>query len=216
MALQALGCFLAQTYEPKELLIFDDATERSFPQDLDWGPAIKYFADPDNMHCPQKRNRVNQMAAGEIICHFDDDDLSHPLRLEDQYRRLIASGGEITGYHSMYFLGPTGKPWKYTGWSKHFGLGSSLMYWRRFWEACHFPEWEPGPRGDRMPVLVGSDTRWVQGRGIKMAAVDAGMMLVARNHGANLNDRSDAALEKMAAENGASWKLCPGALFATG
>lgn len=214
MALQALGCFLAQTYEPKELIIFDDLACRSFPQELDWGPAIKYFVDVANLPCPRKRNRVNQMAAGEILCHWDDDDLSHPLRLEDQYRRLAESGGEITGYHSMAFLSDSGRHWKYTGWAPHFGLGSSLMYRKSFWEAHPFPEREPGPRGEAIPVLVGSDTRWVQGRNVRMPAVDAGMMLIARNHGANLNDRSDAALEKLAREAGSSWKECQ--LFATG
>ena len=74
--------FEAQTWENKELIVLDDSPEASpFMQNLS-DPRVRYLHDPERMSVGEKRNRLAELATGELIAHFDDDDYYAPRYLE--------------------------------------------------------------------------------------------------------------------------------------
>lgn len=125
------------------------------------------------------RNVGVEASLGEVIAHFDDDDFSHPGRLEDQLRRLIASGKPVTGYRSMRFTDGT-RWWRYDG-SADYALGTSLVYRRDFWQRSRFPD-----------LKVGEDNQFVsRARACGgIATADAGEMMWATIHDQNTSPRS--------------------------
>lgn len=132
---QAIRCFELQTYANRELLILADGEEvkHLIPSD----PRIRYFRSTAGSVIGEKRNLGVQMAQGEIIAHWDDDDYSAPERLEDQIGRLTGSGKSVTGYRTMRFT--DGFRWWLYGGDAITALGTSLCY-RRDWGLDHpFP-----------------------------------------------------------------------------
>ena len=109
MAARAVRCFRAQTYENKRLLIWDAGKVLS-PElasedhnDQTWVPASTHLS------IGNARNQANSFwTEYDIACHFDDDDWSHPRRIEEQVALLELSGKECVGYNEMLF-------WRITG-----------------------------------------------------------------------------------------------------
>lgn len=181
---QAIQCFREQTYQRRELLILAD------------GEDVRDLVPDDNrvrlLHLDRrcdvgaKRNFGCERAAGEVIAHWDDDDFSAPDRLGDQVRRLVGTGKAVTGYHSMRFTDGA-HWWRYEG-VPSYSLGTSLCYWRRWWEAHRFPA-----------LQVGEDNEFgaVAWRAGQMATADAGELMHATIHPGNTSPRTF----------GANWKL---------
>ena len=82
-------CFAAQSWVDKELLILDDSEKRSdyFAHVNDPRVIYRHLSQP--LALGEKRNRMIAEARGDIIVHFDDDDLYSPLYLE----RMLAMAG---------------------------------------------------------------------------------------------------------------------------
>jgi glycosyltransferase involved in cell wall biosynthesis len=112
--LQAVRCFENQSYENRELVIVKGIEKIGF-----------------------KRNRGCYQANGEIIIHWDNDDLYSPDRISDQVKRLVNSGVDLTGYHTMNFFDEKGQWWRYSG-KQDYILGVSMCYWKSFWETHKF------------------------------------------------------------------------------
>ncbi len=79
--------FIRQTYRNKELLVADDSPAPS--------PFFATLQDKRVKYCHQpratigaKRNTLCEMATGEIIAHFDDDDYYAPKYLEKMVNKL--------------------------------------------------------------------------------------------------------------------------------
>src|SRR5581483_11459066 len=132
---RAIDCFLKQTYTPRELLIVTEPGEAIEVPDH---PLIRVVRTPGLLRLGAKRNFACEQAYGEIIAHFDDDDVSAAERLADQVSWLVLSGLGVTGYSQMKFTDGN-RWWKYTGDPK-FPLGTSLCYWKSWWEQCRFPD----------------------------------------------------------------------------
>lgn len=133
---RAIECFLAQTHAEKEMLIVADGL---MVNDLvPIGAPIAVVYAPEMMTIGAKRNLGCDMARGEIVAHWDDDDHSAPGRLADQVARLADTGKAVTAYHSMKFT--DGRDWwLYEGIENFVGVGTSLCY-RRDWQLAHpFP-----------------------------------------------------------------------------
>lgn len=74
--------FQHQTYEDKELLVLDDSPTKSpFFQNLT-DSRVTYIYLPPQKNLAIKRNLSVEMAKGEIIAQFDDDDYYAPTYLE--------------------------------------------------------------------------------------------------------------------------------------
>jgi len=178
LAQKSLECFLAQTWPAKELIIVDDAEKPAFPVRPTL-PGVYYWAEPGRKLVGAKRNLAVSRAHGKIIIHWDSDDHSSPLRMRDQVERLLSSGFPVTGYRSMLFLDEKNKrAWRYRG-ALDFALGSSLCYLKSFWAKHTFP----------VNAQVGEDSWFVRQAKGRIASVDAGSMMYAREHAENTYNR---------------------------
>jgi len=142
----AIACFKDQTYPQKhmEWLILDDGTDKVkdiFDKAIAEGLTnVRYVALPDGEKLPigAKRNLLNDMAKGEIIVCWDDDDYYPPERVRKAVNRLRAVPGkavQVAGSSMlhMYFtdrdeiwtIGPYGP--------KHCTNGT-MAYWRTYFE----------------------------------------------------------------------------------
>ncbi len=75
-------CFQHQTYDDRELLIYDDSAERSSYFDEKGQENVKYFYSEQRLTIGEKRNFLIEKAEGEVIVHFDDDDYYSPQYID--------------------------------------------------------------------------------------------------------------------------------------
>jgi len=169
---RAIACFQAQSYGPRELIILDngDSVKDLVPDDR----RIRYTLLKSKQSTGQFRNFCCQMAQGEFIAHWDDDDWYHPERLAEQ----IALIGEhqAAGYHSILFDGPKGV-YSYNG-QPDYALGTSLLYRRSWWLSNKFPS-----------VNVGEDSEYVERLGRRLIVADGKARIVASIHASNTSPR---------------------------
>lgn len=90
--------FLFQSYpqEFMEMIIVDDSPESNediIPKQTN----IKYHYIPEKMILSKKRNLLNDLATGDIIVCFDDDDFYSPERVRHAVTKLCGSGCDIAG-----------------------------------------------------------------------------------------------------------------------
>lgn len=151
--IQSIECFLLQTYPNKQLLIMDDGYDPlrlgELPPRL-WSESILYNrrATPA-ISLGAKRNALCEMARSEFIAHWDDDDWYHPLRLQEQVASLKGAPGwgsinrretYVTGYNEVPFYDVrSGAVNVYKG-RPSYAIGSSLLYYRCWWEYHRFIE----------------------------------------------------------------------------
>lgn len=84
-AIKSIECFLSQTYPNKEMIIIDEGGNKlqKEVQKLN-EPTILYYRNDKETSLGKLRNRSINLAKGEYICQWDDDDLFHPRRIEYQ------------------------------------------------------------------------------------------------------------------------------------
>ncbi len=111
----ALTCFEAQSYPRKELVVIDDGTDPV--SDLLEGRAgVRYARVSRRMTIGAKRNLACELASGEIIAHWDDDDWYGPRRLAEQAAPLIAQSCDVTGLVNTHVLEmPAARFWTLSG-----------------------------------------------------------------------------------------------------
>jgi len=99
----ALGHFFSQDYPNKELIIVDDGTDSV--EDLVIGLSrVRYIRLQRRTAIGAKRNLACQVAKGDIIAHWDDDDWYAPDRLRYQLAPLLANDAEMTGLTNTFVL----------------------------------------------------------------------------------------------------------------
>lgn len=181
-ALQALRSFLAQTHDDKEIVIVDDADERSFasrPVDPEGLDRIRYQILDRRLSIPEKRNHCCELASGDVIMHWDSDDWSAKSRMADQLARLEKSELAVGGYYAMLFWDHQNRlGYRYKG-SVNYAIGTSLAYRREWWSDHKF----------RFPPDVGhgEDNEFVRmaREAAQIQCADAGPLMVARIHAGN-------------------------------
>jgi O-antigen biosynthesis protein len=170
---RAIACFLAQTHEPRELIILDNGESVAdlIPRDT----RIRYMRLNGNQTTGQLRNFCCQLATAEFIAHWDDDDWSHPARLAEQVAAI--GDQQVVGYRTMLFAGDAGV-FRYSG-EALFVLGTSLFYRRTWWEKHRFPA-----------DMVGEDAAFVSRAASVIRTADGTARMVASTHGANTSPRN--------------------------
>jgi len=151
---QAIRCYERQTYPHRELVIVEDAGTVG-----------------------AKRNMACSRARGEIIIHWDDDDLFAPTRIEDQVKRLQETGKQITGYRSLLFWDGR-QMTRYRSANPRYALGVSLCYRKEWWRGRAFPD-----------VNVGEDNKLVELSVHEIVCVEDGGQIVARIHPGNTSPK---------------------------
>jgi len=143
----AIGYFLAQDYPNIEMIILDDGRKSSadlIPDD----PRIRYYYYNEPIGTiGNKRNLACEMAKGEIIVHFDDDDYYASDWVSRQVEAQLSSGANITGMNNVDFYSAIDdrryryedklqeKPWL---------CGATMAYKKSFWEGHRFDDIQVG------------------------------------------------------------------------
>ncbi|HQX51302.1 MAG TPA: glycosyltransferase family A protein [Planctomycetaceae bacterium] len=84
---EAVACFLQQDYPNKELIVLNDCPGQTYTGDQ---PGVRIVNVPDRFQTlGEKRNASIEMAQGEIIAVWDDDDISLPWRLSLSWQEMV-------------------------------------------------------------------------------------------------------------------------------
>jgi glycosyltransferase involved in cell wall biosynthesis len=181
---QAIGYFLRQDYEAKELIILDDGDDPVADLIPDH-PRVRYVRLEQRLALGAKRNRCVELARGDLILHWDDDDWHAPQRISLQYAALREANAEICGLRQMLFFEPAARAawlYSYPPHARPWLAGGSLLYTRALWRRAPFPN-----------VHAGEDTRFVWEHDIAHAAIlHDYSWYVARIHPANTSPKQRA------------------------
>jgi len=139
----AIACFKAQTY-PKdriEWIVLDDGTDKV--GDL-FDPAntgltnVRYIQVPDGKKLPigAKRNQLNELATGEIVVCWDDDDYYPPDRIRKSVYKLRSVPGRrvpVVGCSrlNMYYS-DRDEIWSIGPYHQNHCTNGTMAYWRTY------------------------------------------------------------------------------------
>jgi hypothetical protein len=166
----AIKCFLDQDFSASEMVILDDGV---VPTIVPYNGRIKYVRmEGVKLSTGAKRNACCEIARGNIICHFDDDDWSAPTRISQQVARLDTKA--VTEYTSCSFYHTDRKiASQRTG---SYGSGASYCYRKDFWKSNKF-----------IDIQVGEDSAFYHAAlsANQIDDCDGRNVLVCLRHGAN-------------------------------
>jgi O-antigen biosynthesis protein len=183
-ALQAIRYFCDQDYPNKEMVVLEDgipSLEGRLPDD----PRIRYIATGAPLRSiGAMRNEACQVARGEIVAHWDDDDWYGPQRLTRQVEAIRSGEADLTALRDSLMLDlATWRFWRcqpdlhrrifYIG-DVH---GATMVYRRRIWEEAKFPD-----------QSLAEDAIFLQqalDMGSRLQAIDAEGLFIYIRHGAN-------------------------------
>ena len=144
---QAISYFLCQDYPERELVVVDDGAETVADLIPD-EPQIRYARLPGKRSVGAKRNRACEMANGEIIVHWDDDDWMAPWRLSRQVQALLlAPAMTVCGLARFLLYQPSSeRAWmyEYPRSEREWVYGATFCYRKSTWEARGFPDLNRG------------------------------------------------------------------------
>ena len=93
---QARRNVLRQDYPRLELVVIDDGTE-PVADLLDGLPNCRYVHLDQRVTIGKKRNLACELARGDIIVQWDDDDWYGPHRVSRQVEQIVSDNAEVTG-----------------------------------------------------------------------------------------------------------------------
>lgn len=167
-ARQAIWYFLRQDYTPKELIVLDDGDDPV--EDLTRGDErIRYVRLADRTPVGAKRNLGRDLARGELVAHWDDDDWIGHSRLSTQVSELLAAGADVhAAAELLHHRVDAGDAWLLRArWPAAPDLPSGTLLYRRSVVDGH--AFAPTNSGEQRPFLarvapervhVGHDPSW--------------------------------------------------------
>jgi glycosyltransferase involved in cell wall biosynthesis len=174
---RAVAQFLVQDYPERELIVVDDGSD-PIGDLLPADDRVRLIRLERRLTLGAKRNLACEVARGDVIVHWDDDDWMADWRLRYQVESLVRTGGDACGLARLYFHEPaSGRAWEYVypGGPRGWLAGGTLCYRKALWRAHRFPE-----------VNEGEDTRFVWDlRGARLIALDDPTFYVATVHPGN-------------------------------
>lgn len=180
---QALALFAAQDYPHTELIILDDG-EDSVADLIPAQANIRYQRLPQRLSIGAKRNLACELAQGDFIAHWDDDDWYAPTRLSQQLAALQASrGAVICGLDRVLFYDPLAQQaweYRYPPNEPAWAYGATLLYRRDWWRQHRFDD-----------VMIGEDNRFVwQASARQVLRLADGRWYVGRVHAGNTSSKN--------------------------
>ena len=144
---QSIRYFLRQDYARRELIILDDGVDciaDLIPSD----ERIRYLRMDEKRSMGTKHNLACDMARGDIILHWDDDDWMADWRLSYQLESLrFEPRNTLSGLSCLLFYEPrSGGVWEYSyaDTTRPWVVGSTFCYHREFSEQHRFPDMNEG------------------------------------------------------------------------
>lgn len=143
----AIACFKAQTYpqDRMEWIVLDDGTDKV--GDLFAASGLKnvrYVALPDGEKLPigAKRNRINELAKGDICVCWDDDDYYVPDRVRHAVLRLQGQKtAPVAGSTELYLFFPDlDEIWKAGPYNPNHATNGTMAYWRSYFKTHRYDE----------------------------------------------------------------------------
>jgi glycosyltransferase involved in cell wall biosynthesis len=136
---QAIRSFLAQDYPARELIVIDDGRE-SVEDLIPPAESIRYIRLDQRQTVGAKRNAAAELARGEVLAHWDDDDWMAPQWLGSQVRTLLDEGADLCGLDKVYFYAPeTRQGWRYVyDGAQPWVCGGTLCYTKDLWRRSPF------------------------------------------------------------------------------
>src|SRR4030095_10326370 len=145
----AIRYFLRQDYPYKELIIVDDGSD-CIKDLLPDHPFIHYHHLTQKITLGAKLNMACQLAKGEIIVNWDDDDWYSPNRLTYQVTAMQDPATYICGINRLLYYDVRKKAafeYVYPENQRPWLLGSSLCYKKEFWNRNPFADINVGRDG---------------------------------------------------------------------
>lgn len=177
---QAIRNFLAQDYSPRELIVLDDGRD-SVADLIPQHESIRYVRLDRKSTIGAKRNIACELARGELIAHWDDDDWMAPGWLSSQVKAMEDQGADICGLDKVFFYAPEGRrAWQYVYDGRSpWVCGGTLCYRRDFWRNAPFAD-----------INVGEDNAFVWAPQHKRIVINPDQHLyVARVHPRNTSPK---------------------------
>jgi Glycosyl transferase family 2 len=164
-----------------ELIVLDDGDDPVadlMPDD----PRVRYVRLDRRTSVGAKRNLACDMARGEVILHWDDDDWMEERRIRFQVESLLAGKADLCGLSRLYYHDPeSGRSWEYTCMrrDKLWLAGATFCYRKELWLGSPFPD-----------LNNGEDSRFLwSDRQKKVLPLRDSGFYVARIHAANTGSR---------------------------
>lgn len=143
---QAIWYFLRQDYAPAELIVLDNG-EVPMGDLVPADDRIRYVRVDGAPNLGALRNRACELARGELIAHWDDDDWIAPFRLRLQVDELVKSGADACGAGELLYYAPLrAEAWLYRSQpgDRPWLAGGTLLYRRTLWARHRFPDLKVG------------------------------------------------------------------------
>lgn len=166
---RAVACFLAQSYEHRELLILDDgadAVDDLIPND---DPRIHYFRSNKRLRHGQKLEWLAQIGRGDFYAFWDDDDWHGPERLERQMAALRTGADVVLLEHFVGYDEPCGHAYVWDWRSFGASADGTAAFTRRFYR--NGPPFSPEERHPGRAVLLAqprAKVAWLDGADLYM------------------------------------------------
>lgn len=135
---RSVNCYLKQSYRNRDMVIVAQGNceqIRRYVTGLDRDDIQLFEASP-KLCLGAMRNVSIEIATGELICQWDDDDLYHPDRLLTQYQVIRQSDRRLAAVYSDFlkYFAPQRKLY-WCDWSgepliSHRYLCGSIMFWK--------------------------------------------------------------------------------------
>lgn len=143
----ALEVFNRQDHPERELVVVDDGREPVEALVAD-DPRVVYLRPTHRLTIGAKRSLAAEVATGDYLAHWDDDDWYSPDRLSSQVATLRAGGGSVTGSTTLlYWDAASSRAWRYTYPYPDTGRwahDATLLLARSLWQARPYPDLDHG------------------------------------------------------------------------
>jgi glycosyltransferase involved in cell wall biosynthesis len=145
----AMKLFHSQTFTDAELVILDDGVEQSLGelQVLPWKQQllreqrIRYYYEKTDSSLGDKHNRLVELARGEYIMHWPDDDWFAPWRIAYQVGLLEQFGWDMcTTSETLWIDADKKKAWHWNPPDPRNYNAAELCYRREVWESAPYED----------------------------------------------------------------------------
>lgn len=178
----ALQYFSRQDYLNRELIVIDDGSDPIADLIPD-NSAISYHRLEKKLSLGEKLNLACDLAKGDIICQWDDDDWYDSSRISYQVNALQMAKAEVCGMNTLLYFNMDTKAayqYIYPPQQRIWLLGSTLCYTKSHWKRNRFA-----------PINVGMDALFVWSAGSQQVrSLENTAIAVHMIHGENVSSKN--------------------------